>query len=228
MQGPQQLVRTIVLVGAAGTAVVVALGCGAANSPDGSQATPAKAPPAPAERAAVAKPHVNPHQTARAKAVAEPVVMSQDGIVDLVVGSETMHFSVLPPGQNMARATAGRKALLSVAGATKTGYPHILVEMTGWRPDQLRYPIELKSTKMQNFRFVYRASDRGALATKLDATLRGENTVTLESYEDGVLAGRFSGTVAPRDPAQGPPIAVKGTFKTTLRLHNVEPNPTGA
>lgn len=173
----------------------------------------AKPPPAPAP---------NPHKTVEAMEAQKPTLRTQDGSFDLTVDETTTHLPVLPFGQNSAVYFEGKKGRISVAGSSQEGYPSFRAEMVGWRLDELTLPMTLTGDDKQLVRFRYQLSERAQYNSDDAATRRGENKVTLLSYEGDVLTGTFAGTVAPKSKALGEPMKVSGKFKTTLRLKGVQ------
>ncbi|MEM6989791.1 MAG: hypothetical protein AAF721_04825 [Myxococcota bacterium] len=174
------------------------------------------------------KPLHNPHETPEAMKAQKRVLRSQEGTFDLTVGDKTTHFPQLPIGQNAAVHFEGKKGRISVSGTAEDGYPSFRAEMIGWRLDQLELPITLSGDDKQIVRFRYRVGERGEYNSDDEATKRGENKVTLESYEGNVVSGTFEGTVAPKSETVGPPLKVSGKFKTTLRLQGVKRAPAKA
>ncbi|MBL4686752.1 MAG: hypothetical protein JKY37_19295 [Nannocystaceae bacterium] len=192
------------------------MGCDKDKDKDKDKVQPreaAKTPTAPAP---------NPHKTVEAMAAQKPALRSQDGSFDLTVDETTTHLPVLPFGQNSAVYFEGKKGRITVAGSSQVGYPSFRAEMVGWRLDELTLPMTLTGSDKQLVRFRYQVTERVEYKSDDAATRRGENEVTLLSYEGNVLTGTFAGTVAPKSKALGEPMKVSGKFKTTLRLKGVE------
>ncbi len=201
---------------------LAAAGCDAKKADEPKADAAAKSPP-PA-KAVPNEPLHNPHETASAMEAQKPMIRSQQGSFDLSIDGKTQHMPILPFGENAAVHFEGKKGRITVAGTADSGYPNFRAEMVGWRLDQLELPITLTGNDKQIVRFRYRASERGEYKSDDEATRRGENKVTLESYEGKILTGTFEGTVAPKTETVGDPIKVSGKFKTSLRLKGVKPS----
>lgn len=195
------------------------VGCDGDKAKDDS-ASAAKTAAAPA-KAVPNTPQVDPHATPEAMKSQTPVRRSQTGSFDLKIGDKVQHLAHLPIGENTAEHFEGKKGRIVVTGASSAGYPSFRVQMVGWRLDQLEFPVTLTGNDKQLVSFRYRLSDKAELRTDSEATKRGENKVVLESYDGNVVSGRFEGMVQPKDKGKGEPVAVSGTFKTSLRLRGV-------
>jgi len=205
-------------------AVVLAVataGCDDKKPPAPAAEAAKQASPA-APKAAPGKMQINPHETPQARAAQKPMLRSQEGKFDLTVGGKTEHLPHLPFGQNAAVHFEGKKGRITVSGASADGYPRFTVTMIGWQLDKLELPLKLTSSDKQLVRFLYEVGERGDYKSDDEATKRGENTITLESYVGDVLTGSFNGTVARKSGDAGEPLPVSGTFSTALRLRGVQ------
>lgn len=199
---------------------------------DGGKAKDAKenASPAQGEAKTDSKPvmKIDPHATVEAKKTATPRMVSQPGHFEVKLGDTMTHMTNLPLGDNVAVDFEGKPGRIAVAGTGESGYPSFRVEMAGWKLDELKLPVTLTAEDKAVVRFRYRFSAETEYRSDDEATRTGANTVTLESFADGVLKGSFKGSVAPTQPPTGEPIEVSGKFESKLRLRGINPDGTKA
>ena len=169
---------------------------------------------------------IDPHATVDATKTASPRMVSQPGHFEVRLGDKMEHMANLPLGDNVAVNFEGKPGRIAVAGTGERGYPSFRVEMAGWKLDELELPVTLTAEDKAVVRFRYRFSAATEYRSDDEATRGGANTVTLESFADGVLSGTFKGTVVPTQPPTGEPIAVSGKFESKLRLRGINPDGT--
>lgn len=199
---------------------------------DGGKAKDAKenASPASGEAKVESKPvmKIDPHATVDAKRTATPRMVSQPGHFEVRLGDNMTHMTNLPLGDNVAVNFEGKPGRIAVAGTGEGGYPSFRVELAGWKLDELKLPVTLTAEDKAVVRFRYRFSAETEYRSDDEATRGGANTVTLESFADGVLSGTFKGSVVPTKPPTGEPIEVSGKFESKLRLRGINPDGTKA
>ena len=113
--------------------------------------------------------------------------------------------------------------MIGLTATADGGYPRVRILMTGWRLDQLTLPVTLTGEDKQSLvTFRYEVGPQGPYTSDRDATLAGDNKVTPTKYEGDRVEGTFEATVAPKVDTLGPPLKIRGSFSTSLRLDGVE------
>lgn len=200
--------------------VVIACGRNDATPPPAEKGTIEVKRPKPGEIDA-------PHHDAKSMAAAEDefLAVETEGSMAATLNGVVTKLEFLPTGSNVAIVKPEKGiARVSIGGAPDTkGMPLLEVSLDRVQLDQLKLPATLTSAEGNagpSVRIEYAITERKVWESQPGAT------VTIESYSGKRVKGTFTGKLAPRAAAFGPPIDLTdGRFDVELRLNGAPPGP---